>query len=460
MLNHHNAVGLAGSPRYDRSRWVRALGLWLGTWLLATTLASGEAYRWTTIAGSVNDAGSVDGVGGVARFYRPNGVAIDDDGTLLLTDAGNSTLRKLERSGDGWLVTTVAGVPLQNGAVDGTGSVARFEHPFGIAVNSQYGVLVADDYNSTIRRIARQGTEWVVTTIAGLAHEGGMTDGTNAEVRFVNPLGLALDRGGRAFVVDGASHTIRLVIPVGTNWVATTIAGTPGWEGGRDGTNGGALFHLPKHIAVDGSGNAYVADYMNHTIRRITRVGTNWVTTTIAGQASTPGFADGTNNQARFFKPFGMATDVDGNVYVSETENCTIRKMKRLGTNWVVTTIGGQAGQVGTNDGTNNQARFSFLGGLAVDKTGNVFVADRYNNTIRMGVPVPEIRSVDVTNAAVSLDWSAVAGQTHQLQYSSNLVFANWLDLGLPLTASNSSLSASDLLGPDPQRFYRVKVEP
>src|SRR5579872_2023374 len=168
-------------------------------------------------------------------------------------------------------------------------------------------------------------------------------------------------------------------------YLFTTIAGLP--PGFADGTNTDARFNSPGSVAVDGTGNLYVADSANHTIRKVTPEGTNWVVTTIAGLAGTPGSADGTNSSARFKSPHSLAVDSAGNLYVGDYFNDTIRKMTPVGTNWVVTTIAGLAGTHGSADGTNSAGRFYAPGSVAVDGSGNVYVADEGNDTIRKVTP-------------------------------------------------------------------------
>src|SRR5207248_2843247 len=140
--------------------------------------------------------------------------------------------------------------------------------------------------------------------------------------------------------------------------------GLAGAYGTADGTNGDARFGNyrgnAEGMAVDKIGNIYVTDSWNHTIRKLTQVGSNWVVTTIAGLAESSGSADGTNTDARFYSPFGVAVDAAGDVYVADSGNSAIRKLTPAGTNWVTTTVAGLAGNYGNNDGTNNAARFNW----------------------------------------------------------------------------------------------------
>ena len=133
--------------------------------------------------------------------------------------------------------------------------------------------------------------------------------GRTAPRGLIGPAGVAVDSAGNLYVADDYNYTIREVTPVGTNWVVTTLAGLAGNAGSADGTNSAARFNYPAGVAVDSAGNVYVADFYNHTIRKVTPVGTNWVVTTLAGLAGNHGSADGTNSAARFYYPDGVAVD-------------------------------------------------------------------------------------------------------------------------------------------------------
>ena len=165
--------------------------------------------------------------------------------------------------------------------------------------------------------------------------------------------------------------------------VVTTLAGAAGSGGSADGTGSAARFRRPRSVAVDTAGNLYVTDFFNSTIRQITTPA--GVVTTLAGLALSPGSADGTGSAARFNGPSGVALDSGGNLYVTELFNDTIRKITPGG---VVTTLAGLAGVAGAADGTGDAVRFDVPNGLGVDSAGNVYVADAFNNTIRVGNPV------------------------------------------------------------------------
>ena len=322
----------------------------------------------TTLAGLAGSWGTNDGTGGAARFSFPDDMAVDSVGNMYVADTGNSTIRKVTPGG---VVTTLAGLAGSSGSADGTGSAAQFNYPSGVAVDSAGNVYVADNDNETIRKVTPAG---VVTTLAGLAGSSGSADGMGSAARFNGPADVAVDSAGNVYVADQNNYTIRKVTPGG---VVTTLAGLAGTHGSADGTGSAARFYYPGAVAVDGAGNVYVADCENHTIRKVTPGG---VVTTLAGVAGTHGSADGTGSAARFNGPSGVAVDSAGNVYVADYDNHTIRKVTTGG---VVTTLAGLAGSSGSADGTASAAQFYMPWGVAVDSAGNVYVADYGNYTIR-----------------------------------------------------------------------------
>ncbi len=325
-------------------------------------------YAFSTLAGLASGPGSTDGTGSVARFNHPTNQAIDASGNLYVADTNNNTIRKIAPGG---VVTTLAGLAGSAGSADGTGSAARFSAPTGVTVNAAGTVFVADTGNSTIRQITPAG---VVTTVAGLAGNTGSTDGTGTAARFRSPFAVTADGSGNLYVADTSNHTIRKVTSGG---VVTTLAGTANSSGSVDGSGSAARFNFPTGVAVNGSGNIIVADAFNQTIRSITPAG---VVTTLAGSAGLTGSVDGTGSAARFNLPSSVSVDATGTVYVADTNNNTIRKVTAAG---VVTTLAGSAGSAGSTDATGSAARFFAPSGLVVDGSGNVYVSDTNNDTIR-----------------------------------------------------------------------------
>src|SRR5581483_3756165 len=221
--------------------------------------------------------------------------------------------------------------------------------------------------NNVIRKIGVDGT---VSTFAGTGVPGS-ADGTDTAT-FNSPLGIAVDKAGNVYVADYGNDLIRKITPAG---MVSTIAGKAGVPGAKDGLDTAARFDLPESLAVDGSGNIYVADNGNNLIRKIRPDGT---VSTLAGNGSA-GKADGNSTQASFNSPFGIAIDGSGNIYIADSGNNEIRKMTPSG---AVSTFAGN-GTKGAKDAMGLAATFNTPSGVAIDAAGNVYVADENNNLIR-----------------------------------------------------------------------------
>jgi len=332
-----------------------------------------------------------DGVGSAAGFSLPYGVALTASGTLYVTDYINGEIRRVSPAG---AVTTFA---------------SGFNFPQGIALDASGNVYVADTYNYVIRKVTSGG---VVTTLAGALGLSGSADGIGSAARFFAPSGVAVDASGNIYVADNGNSTIRKVTPSGA---VATLAGSPGMSGTSDGIGSAARFCFPYGIAIDASGNLYVADGSGNAIRKVTPGG---VVTTLAGNFHS-GSVDGVGTAARFHDPFGIAVDANGNVYVADTANHTIRELAADGS---VTTLGGSPGTSGSSDGFGSDARFFNPSGVAVDANGNLYVADLDNNRISKGVPMQVTGGATVVNGTVSFTGMANPGG----QFS-----AVWFDYGL-----------------------------
>jgi sugar lactone lactonase YvrE len=320
-------------------------------------------------------------------FPSPSGIAVDANNVLYVADSSLNTVGKVSSTG---VVALLAGASGTAGAADGTGAEALFNQPNGVAVTAGGTVYVADTANATIRQITPAG---VVTTLAGSTGSRGNVDGVGTAATFSRPVGIALDASGNLYVADAANHTIRKVTPTGA---VTTFAGTAGVIGSSDGTGTGALFNGPTGVAVDGSGNIYVADTGDNTIRKITAAG---VVTTLAGLAGFSGSADGTGTSARFSQPSGLALDVSGSLYVADTGNSVIREVTGAG---VVTTFAGLPTVAGRKDAAGAEALFNQPRALAFDSFGNLYVADAGNAAIRVITPAGVVTTVTLSPAGLS----------------------------------------------------------
>ncbi len=274
--------------------------------------------------------------------------------------------------------STLAGSPAQAaGHADGSGSSALFYYPAGVAVDSAGNVYVADTDNHAIRKITPAG---VVSTLAGSATGAhGYLDGSGSSALFDYPTGVAVDSSGNIYVADRSNNVIRKITPAG---VVSTLAGSATQAYGyADGAGAGALFNSPAGVAVDGAGNIYVADYNNSAIRKVTPSGQ--VSTLAGSLTQASGHADGSGSNASFNGPAGVAVDSAGNVYVADYNNNAIRLISPAGN---VTTLAGSPAQAaGHTDGSG--ASFDGPAGVAVDSAGNIYVADQNNNAIRRITP-------------------------------------------------------------------------
>lgn len=277
-----------------------------------------------TFAGAVGAPGATDATGTSAKFYEPFGIALV--GTdLFVADTYNHSIRKMTSAG---VVTTLAGTSGTYGSTDGTGTAALFNSPKSLAGDATY-LYVADTYNQIIRKITI--SSGLTATFAGYAGSTGVTDGTGSAARFNYPFGVALDATGNLFVADTGNHTIRKITSAG---VVSTFAGAAGTSGSTDDTGTAAKFNIPAGIVWDNTTTSlFVVDSGNHTIRKITSAG---VVTTFAGTAGSTGSTDATGTAARFNNPTALTVDAAGNLYVSDQNYTKIRKITSAG---VVTTL-------------------------------------------------------------------------------------------------------------------------
>lgn len=342
-------------------------------------LLSPAKVKDSTIVAGSDSAGLVNGTGKAVRFNHPFGLAVDAGGNLYIADAGNNVIRRMDATG---LVSTFAGIGGVRGAANGLDSLSTFNKPFGVATDAAGNVYVADAGNNQIRMIGT--ATGIVTTFSGTGIAGASNIADS--VSFNSPLGVAVDGGGSVYVADYENNQIRKIAQTG---VVSTLAGS-GAKGSDDGLDTAATFNLPEALAVDAAGNVYVADNGNDLIRKVTPAGQ---VSTFAGSGQ-PGSSDGTGKTASFNSPFGIAIDANGNLYVADSGNNLIRKITPGG---AVTTIAG-SGSRGANDGTGKAASFNTPAGIAVDKAGNIYVADENNNLIRKITQAGTVTTISTTH--------------------------------------------------------------
>jgi gliding motility-associated-like protein len=258
-------------------------------------------------------------------------------------------------------VTTFAGSGTQ-GNTNATGTGASLNAPQSLAIDADGNIYVTEYNNKVIRKVTPAG---VVSTFAGIMNTPGNIDGPIASATFAGPTSAAFDSQGNMFVADYTAHTIRKITPGGT---VSTFAGVSGVHGFTNGTGTGATFYEPYGLTIDANDYIYVAELQNHAIRKISPLG---VVTTLAGNG-TNGQADGTGSAARFTGPTNLVADASGNIYVSDAGNNSVRKITPAG---VVTTIAGLGGPIPLNN-------IGIPAGIRINRDGDIIVAMLNKNQI------------------------------------------------------------------------------
>lgn len=446
----------------------------------------------TTIAG--NGTTTYTGDGGLAsnaRLGLPTGVAVDASGNILIADRSYQRIRKAEASG---VITTIAGTGTAGYNGNGPAVLSRLNNPNSVVADRQGIIFIADQSNNRVRKV---GTNGFFIAVAGTGTASFSGDGGAATLATLNsPAGVASDVDGNIYIADQGNHRIRKVDVGGT---ITTIAGngTAAYSG-DGGAATSASLNNPAGIAVDAVGNVFIADKNNNRIRR---VDTNGVITTIAGTNGVGGFSGngGLAITNRLNGPTGVAIDSDGNLFIADQNNDRIRQ---IGTNGIITTVAGTGISSFSGDGgLASNAAVCLPAGVAVDIAGNLYIADQNNFRIRkvafsnkpylslfnvnfnnasnysvvvtsasgsvtssvvtVNLQLPPITpALTASNGLCTFTWIAVSNQTYQMQFATNLASLNWIDLGSPVTATNNSVSITNSVGSDGQRFYRVRLWP
>jgi PKD repeat protein len=361
----------------------------------------------TGTAGFVGDGGQATS----AQLNAPIGVAVDQSGNAYVADVMNRRIRRVTPAGT---ITTIAGTGTAGFSGDGgQATSAQLNGPFGVAVDQNGNVYIADTVNNRVRRVTSAGQ---ITTVAGTGTAGSTGDGGQATSAQLNvPEGVALDANGNLYVAEFAGHRVRRVTTAG---VISTFAGTgTAGSGGDGGQATSAQLRNPIGVTVDAAGNVYIADSGNHKIRRVTAQG---VISTFAG-TGTAGFTGdgGQATSAQLSGPFGVTVDAGGNVYIGDTGNNRIRRVTSAGT---ITTIAGTGVAANTSDGNPaSSAQINTPTGVAVGRDGSLYVASTNGNRIRKITNAPPTASFTANPESgtaplnVSFDASASADPNGQV---------------------------------------------
>jgi len=333
----------------------------------------------TTVAGNGTADFFGDGfIATGAALNSPDAVAVDSTGNLFIADTSNGRIRRVSAATG--VITTVAGSGWSGFSGDGgPATMARFNIPRGVAVDGSGNVFIADMANHRVRRV--DGVTNIITTVAGNGTYGFSGDGGPAtDATLYYPVSVAVDGSGNFFVADSSNNRIRRVNS--STAVITTVAGngTSGFAGdGGPAANG--VLHVPSGAALDSSSNLFIADAANNSIRRVDA--TTGVITSLAGNGNLGFSGDGGPAASALLSfPHAVATDGSGNVFIADTSNQRIRRVAAA--TGVITTIAGNGAGGFNGDGIPAAiATLFFPEGVSIDSSGNIFVADSFNNRIR-----------------------------------------------------------------------------
>jgi uncharacterized protein (TIGR03437 family) len=368
----------------------------------------------STVAGNGFVPYSGEGGAATSAALAANAVAVDSAGNLYIGDSLSSRVLKVNSGGT---ITSLAGNgALSYGGDGGPATKAAFFYPYGVAADGQGNIYIADTNNHRVRRVDSGGT---ITTVAGNGNPGFSGDGGQATAASLfSPMAVAVDAGGNLYIADSGNFRIRKVSAAG---IITTVAGSllPIFSGDGGPATSAGLFS-PGGVAVDTSGNLYIADIGNNRIRKVNTAGT---ISTVAGNGTKGYSGDGgaaTSAELSMTSAhIGLAVDATGSLYIADSGNHRVRKVDPTG---IITTVAGDGvggfsgdGSPAVNAGLNNPTD------VACDSAGNLYIADTSNNRVRKvtfgaGAAVPSISSNGIVNGAsfqpgiVSNSWATVLG--------------------------------------------------
>ncbi len=428
----------AGRLRRPGGLWSCALPLLVAAAALAVP-AKAQSYTISTIAGrTINCPIRGLGDGGLAVdacLNQPNAVASDSSGNIYIADTYNGLIRKVAADGT---ISTVAGSQSLGAGYSGDGGLAtkaQLGMPSGILVDSSGNLYIADSRYDRVRKVTSSG---IISTVAG----GGTNytadgDGGAATDAVLNqPEGLAMDTAGNLYVADTWHYKVRKVSPSG---VITTIAGS-GYSfllnGNGDGGAATSAAVMPDAVALDSAGNLYIADQFNNRIRKVNASG---IISTLVGTGSGSYSGDGgLATKAGVSSPYGVAVDSGGNIYIADTYDNRIRI---VATNGSISTIAGDGSQGNSGDGgAATGAEFYHPQGVTVTSTDRILIADTYNNRVRKLTNTASATAPSITSGGL-ITASAFGAST-------SVAPGSWIEIyGKNLAADSRSWTGADFNG-------------
>lgn len=344
--------------------------------LLSATISNGQViitFAGTGTSGYTGDGGPAT----AAILFSPSGVCTDTAGNIFFADQNDNCIRKVDHTTG--IITTVAG----SGGVGsytgdgGPATAAGLYWPEGVTVDRNGNIYIADQFNNVIRKVSN--TTAIISTIAGIGTTGYAGDGGPATLAHLwHPADVGVDRRGNVYFVDQDNSATRKIDAV--TGIITTIAGTgvSGYSGdGGPGT--AAKLNFPQGIAVDSTGNVFIADFYNNRIRKVDTFGI--IRTTAGNGTGGYGGDGGPATAAEIYNASAVAADAYGNLYISDYYTSRIRKVD---TNGIITSLTGTgAAGYGGDCGPATAGQINYPEGVAVDKRGNVYIADFINHRVR-----------------------------------------------------------------------------
>jgi trimeric autotransporter adhesin len=331
----------------------------------------------TTVSGTGNGGYAGDGgPANLAVLRHPSGVAIDGSGNIYITEQGNSSIRRITAA-TGIIDTFAGGGSGDYGGDGGPATAASFHMPWGVALDGA-DLYISDHLNNKIRKVS--GTTGIITTVAGNGLGGFFGDGGPAtDARMGNPRAMALDSStGDLYIADTGNNRIR-VLSTRTGIINTVAGnGTAGYSGDGGAATSAAL-NAPGGVALDGAGNLYIADQGNNVVRKVS-VGT---ISTVAGNGNATFSGDGgAATSASLFSPAGVAVDGAGDLYIADMDNNRIRKVTTA-TGIITTVAGNGTGGYSGDNASATAAQLYFPVAIKFDGAGNMLIVDQYTMRIR-----------------------------------------------------------------------------